>query len=87
MFGKADELLSIDTCRVGKDTTAIDNGNGLVGTQEYLIRTEVSVCKMSVKTSKEQRCKHTRTTSLHFRDVLLPQSKLLVNAKHILTNG
>ena len=29
----------------------------------------------------------TRTASLHLRDVLLPQSELLVDTQHILTDG
>ena len=30
---------------------------------------------------------HTRTTSLNLRNVLLPQTKLLVDTKHVLADG
>lgn len=89
---KADEFHAIQSLRVGKDATAVDDGDRLVVAEQNLVWRKTSVITRHGRPWKAEPRVLTGTeiaiwaTRLDFRDIFLAQSELLVDADNVLSN-
>ena len=87
-LGEANELLPVNTNRVGENTASVDDSNCLIVTEKNLVYGRAE-CRLGKELWREVRTGSEIaiwSTGLDLCNVLLPKAKLFVNSEYVLSD-